>query len=48
VQRKHLEVLKKKVTDGQGKQREFRNVNESIMMSVISVMSSAPRPFKGK
>ena len=39
IQRKQMEVLKKKLQEGQGKQKDFKNItNESIMASVMSVM----------
>ncbi len=39
IQRKQVEVLRGKLREGQGKQREFCNqMNESIMLSVIKVI----------
>jgi hypothetical protein len=42
VQRKQVEVLRNKLREGQGKQREFcSQMNQSIMQSVIKVIGGA-------
>ncbi len=48
IQRKHLEVLKKKQADKRGKQKDFRDqTNESIMMSVMSVIGGSGSSVAG-
>ena len=49
VQRKQVEVLRTKLREGQGKQREFCNtMNESIMMSVRKVIGGSATNAGGK
>lgn len=48
LQRKQLEVLRKKLAESRGKQKEFKSVsNESIMNNVMSVINGGGSSSRG-